>query len=46
MSSVGLAKQQRKGGKPQAKVRRRKVFVSFHDAGKKWKRKFSKSMKD
>lgn len=37
-------KQRGRDGKPQTKVRRRKVFVSFHDADSKWRRKFTKLM--
>ena len=37
-------KGRRRAGKPQPKVRRRKVFVSFHDADMKWKMKFAKLM--
>ena len=37
-------KQRGIGGKPQTNVRRRKVFVSFHDADSKWRRKFTKLM--
>ena len=43
---MSQGKQQRSGGTPRAKVRRRKVFVSFHEElDRKWKDRFVKLMK-
>ena len=41
---MNRSRQRGRHAMPQTKVRRRKVFVSFHDADSKWRRKFTKLM--